>query len=142
MKNQSIKNPKNAEIKKESNAINSKNADAIKFDLSKGDKSLLNKESKKKSSSSLYKEEIFKGMDSDQRKNKRNKLRNQLKNFRNDILGKDRKEDERIESIKSFMEFYKENWILQDLKIESFSNAKNDREDNIQLLNYLKSIMQ
>lgn len=122
------------------NAEKEINLENLKFDLSKGRKDLLNKESQSNS------REIYKGMDnlnSDDKKKKRSKIRRDLKNFRNDILGKDRSDKERENAIKSFMQFYKENWKIQDFKIENFSNAKNeiDLQDNIQLLDYLKSVL-
>ena len=129
----------NADAKEEN--IDAKNLSNIKIDLSKGDPSLLNKEG-----NAGGRGKIYKGMEllsSDEKKKFRGGIRKDLKNFMKSILGKDRKDEERKESIIAFMEFYKENWIIQDFKIESFSNSSNsiDRKDYIDLLSYLKSII-
>lgn len=139
-----MKNSKLNQIKGNSIKENSKDAiniDALKIDLSKGKKDLLNKES-----SSFQKKSLYKGlenMDSESQKKFRSKIRRNLRNFCNQILGKDRSDAERMQSIKEFMKFYKENWKIQDFKIDNFSHSKNeiDRKDYIQLLDYLKSII-
>jgi len=129
------------DAKKESQSNDALNASNIKIDLSKGKKSLLDKEDAKGSSKSIYK-----GLDalgSEDKKKKRSKIRRGLRGYINDILGKDRSDEERLISIESFMEFYKENWKIQDFKIENFSSSRNeiDLKDCKNLLDYLKSII-
>ena len=116
------------------------NISNVKIDIKKGKKDLISKEASFLSGKSLYK-----GMDAlstDEKKKARGKIRRQLKSFINQILGKDRSEEERETSIESFMTFYQDNWMIQDLKIESFTNTRNDmdRKDCIDLLDYLKSV--
>lgn len=59
-------------------------------------------------------------------KEKRGFLRRKLESFRSNILGLDRKEDERNQSLSEFIQFYKRFWRIQDFKFESFSNQKDE----------------
>lgn len=116
------------------------NLDGIKINLSKGKKSLLDKVSVSS------KREIYKGtdlMNQEEKKKFRGKIRRTLRSFTNSILGKDRSEKERTESVKSFLKFYKENWKIQDFKIENFSQSKDemDLKDYKNLLIYLQSVL-
>jgi hypothetical protein len=70
---------------------------------------------------SLYKDEF-------NSKRERQKIRNKLDRFVSDILGKDRKDEERIESLKSFLEFYRKCWKIVDFKIENFSHSRSDEK--------------
>lgn len=143
-----MENSKNQikEGKGSSSKIDSKkdsiNIENLKINLSKGKNNLLDK-----IESSNQRKSLYNGMDqmgSEDQKKFRSKIRRELRRYINSILGKDRKEEERIKSIKSFMKFYKENWKIQDFKIENFSHSKNesDRKDITNLLDYLKSIME
>lgn len=138
---ENLKN-QNQEIKKGSEKKDSLNIENLKINLKKGKSNLLNKEE-----SSNQRKSLYKGMDqmgSEDQKKFRSKIRRELRRYINSILGKDRSDEERIKSIKSFMRFYKDNWKIQDFKIENFSHSKNesDRKDIINLLDYLKSIME
>jgi hypothetical protein len=137
MKNQKIAIIEKKEESKEIKGLNLKN---LKIDLSKGDSSLLNIK-KNESSRDFYKG--MEGLSSDEKKKKREGLRRELKKFNADIRGLDRSNEERENAIEKFMEFYKENWKIQDFKIENFSNARNpiDKKSYIDLLSYLKSIL-
>lgn len=72
---------------------------------------------------------LYKGMDDlsikDQKK-ERSKIRRRLDNFISDILGMDRKKEEKESSIKEFNSFYKKNWKIQDFKIDNFSNQSDE----------------
>jgi len=133
MKNQNLK-IESKESKKEN--IDSLNLENVKINLSKNS-DLLTKESK-----NFNRKEIYKGMQelsTDEKKKFRNKIRSKTKYFVNQILGKDRSEKERTDSIKEFLTFYKENWKIQDFKIESFTSKQNesDLKDLRNLLKYV-----
>jgi len=74
---------------------------------------------------------LYKGIDhlsmKDQ-KNKRSKLRNKLDGFCKSILGLDRSKEEKDKSIKEFNQFYKENWKINDYKIDNFSNRSDEMQ--------------
>ena len=73
-------------IQKKTDRINLSN---VKLNFSKGKKSLLTKESK--SRKKIYIQELSKA--------DRSKIRNQIERFANNILGKDRSENERKENV-------------------------------------------
>lgn len=83
-------------------------------------------ENKKINRSSLYKGVDHLSM-KDQ-KNKRSKLRNRLDAFCKSILGLDRSKDEKENAIKEFNQFYKENWKINDYKIDNFSNRSDESQ--------------
>jgi hypothetical protein len=129
------------EIKKSSKKIDSINLDKIKIDLSKRDKSIPLDKKEIQSSKSLY--NGTEGMKEGEKKKFRSKIRRGLHSFCNQILGKDRSEEERKESVKSFLAFYKKNWKINDFKIESFTQSKDDSDlkDYKNLLNLISSSM-
>lgn len=116
------------------------NLNSVKINLSKGKKILLDKVSVSS------KREIYKGtdqMNQEEKKKFRGKIRRNLRSFTNSILGKDRSEKERTESVKNFLSFYKENWKIQNFKIEDFSQSKDemDLKDYKNLLIYVASVL-
>lgn len=136
--NQKISNPKKEKkVKSEKTEIN---LNSVKINLSKGKNSLLDKVSVSS------KREIYKGtetMNQEEKKKFRGTIRRKLRSFTNQILGKDRSEKERTESVKNFLSFYKENWKIQDFKIENFSQSKDeiDLKDYKNLLIYISSVL-
>ena len=117
------------------------NVEKIKINLSKGSKDLLTKESV------FSRKELYKGMEgknSEEKKKFRGSIRRELKRFVNSILGKDRSEKERENSIVEFLDFYKKNWKIQDFKIENFSQSKDesDLRDYKNLLKYIQSTLE
>ena len=72
----------------------------------------------------LYNHNILKGLGKKDMKSCRRYLRDSIDRYIKSILGKDRKEEERSESLKSFIAFYKKYWKIQDFKFENFSNQK------------------
>lgn len=119
---------------KKSDSINLEN---IKVDLKNADKSVpLNKESIQSSKSIYSKTE---GMKEEEKKKFRSKIRRALHSYCNQILGKDRSEEERKTAIKSFLSFYKENWKIQDFKMENFTQSK-DADDLADYRNLLKFV--
>ena len=127
MKNQSIKIKKNA---KES-AKDQSNAEIIKGSIAK-------ESPKMGMRSSLYK-----GLDNlsiKDQKIKRSGLRRKLDKFISDCIGKDRKKEEKEISLDGFLQFYKENWKIQDFKMDHFSNQIDPdfRRDAEILLNLAK----
>jgi hypothetical protein len=144
MKNSIKENSKIQGIKESKKSINqdSINLDKIKIDLSKRDKSIPLDKIEISSNKSLYKG--MEGMKSEDQKKFRSKIRRSLHSFCNQILGKDRSEEERKESIKNFLIFYKMNWKIQDFRIENFSQSKDelDLKDYKNLLNLISSSLQ
>lgn len=142
MKNSEIKTQKNAGKKESAKTqIDNINLEKIKINLEKGDKKLLSKEGKMPNQKNLYK--LPDGLGIEEQKKFRSKIRRKIASFCNDILGKDRKDEERKESVKKFMTFYKENWKIQDFKIENFSQSKDEdqRKDIIDLLKYTQGVI-
>lgn len=137
MKNQESKIEKSEKIQKDSI-----NLESAKINLSKGKKELCDKESKTHSRKDLY--NGINNLSSDDQKKFRQKIRNQLKRFVSAILGKDRNDSEKEKSIQDFLSFYKENWRINDFKIENFSQSKNpiDLKDYSTLLEYVKSTLE
>jgi len=128
MKNSKVENQKSIDLSN------------VKINLSNAKSSLASKERKEGHS----KKEIYKGleeMNSDEQKKFRQRLRSKLRKFVSDILGKDRSTEERTKGIESFIIFYKENWKINDFRIENFSGSKNnsDLKDYSDLLEYVKS---
>jgi hypothetical protein len=117
------------------------NLDKVKIDLSKGKKDLLSKERSLASKKELYKG--TEGIGEEEKKKFRGRIRRMLHRFVNEILGKDRRPEEREKSVKAFLKFYKENWKVQDFKIENFTQSKNevDVKDYKNLLLYVQSIL-
>lgn len=66
------------------------------------------------------------GMNAEDQKKFRSSLRRKLFKFSNSILGIDRTNEEREESIKEFLKFYKSNWKINDFRIENFSQKKDE----------------
>lgn len=132
-----MKNSKNQN--QDSRNQDSINLSNIQIDLAKRDKNIpLDKETVK-SNKSLYKG--MEGMKGEDQKKFRSKIRRALQSFCNQVLGKDRSEEERVASIKSFLKFYQENWKIQDFKIENFSQSKDldDLKDYKNLLALVQS---
>ena len=67
-------------------------------------------------------------MKGEEAKKFRSKIRRKLGSFVNIILGKDRSEEERAEGVAEFTKFYKANWKLNDFKIESFTQSKDESD--------------
>jgi hypothetical protein len=139
--NQKVKNSPKVKKEKKERSTDAINFDKVKVDISKGKKELITKER-----SVLSKKSLYKGTDSlgeEESKKFRGKIRRSLHRFVNEILGKDRTNEEREKSVKAFLKFYKENWKIQDFKIENFSQSKNstDLKDYIDLLRYVQSIL-
>lgn len=141
--NQKIENPaKEKKVKKEkASKTDAINFEKVKINLSKGDKSLLSK------TSVFSKKSIYVGLEklnSEEKKKFRGFIRRELRRFVNQILGKDRSESERIDSIKKFLSFYKKHWQIQDFKIENFSQSKDeiDLKDYKDLLTYVKRTLE
>lgn len=141
MKTKSNKASKNSEIQIDAQTVPVQdiiNADAIKINLSGINPDLLSK------SRITTEKHIYIGIDhlsQEDRKKFRGKIRRDLGRYVNQILGKDRKDEERIASIQSFLEFYKKNWKIMDFKIDNFSQSKNemDIQDYKDLLHVVQS---
>lgn len=125
-----MKNSKNAtgvqgtEVKKNADSVN---ISSIKKGIAKGkDKNPNLTKTAVQASKSLYKGTD--GLSGEEQKKFRSKIRRGLHSFVNQILGLDRPAAERKESIASFMKFYKLNWKIQDFKIESFSQSKDEQD--------------
>jgi hypothetical protein len=119
---------------KEQNAVSEKGN--IKIDVSKIVVSDL------KETSTTNKKSIYKGLEkmtSDEKKKFRSKIRRELRNYINDVLGKDRSNAEKVVAIENFLNFYKQYWIIQDFKIENFSEKKNPN-DIAEIKKFLKNI--
>jgi len=86
----------------------------------------------------------FSSLSSNDQKKERSKLRRKLENFRKEILGKDRKKEEKEEGLKSFIQFYKKNWKIQDFKFENFSHQKDEdfKSDWIEILSNAKKSLE
>lgn len=138
-----MKNLVETSEKKESKKIDSLNLENLKVNVSKGDKSLTNKEGIKSSNKDLYSIDRSK-MNSEDQKKFRQKIRRDLQRFVKDILGKDRTDESRTKSISEFLNFYKSNWRITDFKIENFSQSKNeiDLKDYKDLLMFVSSTLE
>lgn len=126
--------------KKEKKSTNEINLSSVKVNLSKGQKSLITKEK------ILSKREIYKGtdlMNQEEKKKFRGQIRRELQRFSNSILGKDRSNVEREKSVKDFLKFYRDNWKIQDFKMENFSQVKDPMtvKDLTDLLKYIQSVL-
>lgn len=117
----------------------------IKINLSKSKKNLQSKEYSLKGSKNIYKS--LPENKEDQKKF-RGKLRRELKNFIRDILGskmiqnqRGRSEEDIILSIKSFLSFYKKNYLINDFKKENFSKSNDPELDKeySDLLEFIQS---
>lgn len=138
-----MKNVETKTEKKEIKKSDSINLESAKINLQNSKKELANKESKNGQS----KKEIYIGLkelSTDEQKKFRQRLRSKLKRFVSEILGKDRTDAERTKGIQDFLIFYKENWKIQDFRIENFSGTKNnsDLKDYSNLLEFVKSTLE
>ena len=126
---------------KKSTSTDSINIDKIKIDVSKGKKDLLTKEKSISGKKDLYKG--TEGLNSEEKKKHRGKIRRELHRYVNAILGKDRSNEERTQSVKKFLSFYKSNWKVQDFKIENFTHSQNDADlkDYKALLSFVQSVL-
>lgn len=139
MKNQNSKiekeNVSNANVQE--SKIDSLNLEKVKVSLKNVDLSKANRE---KVSTT---KEIYLGLselNQEEKKKKRSWIRRERTRFINQILGKDRSESERIDSIQKFLIFYKENWRITDFKIDNFCQSKDKAElrDCSELLDFVK----
>jgi hypothetical protein len=76
-------------------------------------------------------------------KKHRNKMRNILKRFTNNIFvfAKSNQIDKLQTEVNLFKSFYKENYRIQDFSLNSITNAKDEKKENIQLmLNIVKDM--
>jgi len=120
----------------EKSEIDQINLAAVKFDFAKDGKSLSN----------LSKKSIYKGMEGmtgEEKKKFRGKIRRDLDRYVSIILGKDRGNEERKRGISEFLSFYRENWIVTDFRIETFSEKKNENDirDYRNLLNVVSQAL-
>jgi hypothetical protein len=122
--------------------IDSLNLDSAKINIKKADLTLATREGIKSSNKSLYRG--FDDLSTEDQKKRRQKIRRDLNRFVADILGKDRKDEEREKSIGEFLIFYKENWKITDFRMENFSQKKNkeDLKDYAELLEFIKGTLE
>jgi len=117
----------------------SKNLDALKEKLrnSLGEKSTIT------SNSGLYKIPLH-HIENDSVKSYRRNVRNTLDNFYKKIVLSGKVNDNLFEDLERFANFYKENWLIQDFKIDSFTNVRDDikRSQRLKLLNVLKEYIE
>lgn len=139
MKTKESKNQKSQKSQKEN--VDQINIENIKINVKNGDSALLTK-TESDSHKNLYLG--MEGKTQEERKKRRGWIRRERNRFINQILGKDRTEDERTDSIQKFLAFYKENWRVTDFKIESFCQTKDDAElaDCKALLEYVKKTLE
>lgn len=121
--------------------IDAINLDKAKINIKKIDATQLTKE-RITTEKNLY--IGTENMTSDEKKKFRGKIRRDLGRFVNQILGKDRSEDERTKSIQEFLTFYKSHWKITDFKIDNFSQCKDetDLQDYKTLLSVVKSALE
>lgn len=127
-------------MKNQKNSIDQINLENVKINLSKGDSKLITKESVSS------RKDLYLGLSeksSEEQKKFRGFLRRELRRYVNQILGKDRSDAERLDSIQKFLSFYKKHWRITDFKIENFSQSKNeiDLKDYLELLTYVRQII-
>lgn len=117
------------------------NLASVKINVSKIDKSNLSKE-RITTEKNLYLG--MEGLSSEEKKKFRGKIRRDLGRFVNQILGKDRSDEERANSIREFLEFYSKNWKVTNFKIDDFSQSKNeiDLKDYRTLLHTVQSALE
>jgi hypothetical protein len=112
---------KNQEIEIQKNQVDEINLSNVKFDFSKDGKNL----------SSVSNKSLYKGtekMTLEEKRKFRRDLRKTLSQFVSQILGRNRSNEERKEGIKKFLVFYRENWIVTDFRIETFSEKRNEAD--------------
>ncbi len=97
---------------------------SIEIKKGKLDSANLKNLSGKDQRGNLYNHSALQELKGKSDKEKRGFLRRKLESFRSNILGIDRKKEEREKSLKEFISFYKKFWRIQDFKFESFSNQK------------------
>jgi hypothetical protein len=110
---------------------NLKNSDQESFKINLPNS--MERESKLSGNSSLYKNEYSK-----EGKKMRMKIRKIFENIRNDFFGKDRKDSERLDAIQRGLLEYRRFHLIQDFKIENFSQSRNElilKESSILLSN-------
>jgi len=127
--------------KSQKETVDQINLENVKINLKNGDQSLLTK-TESDSHKNLYLG--MEGKTQEERKKRRGWLRRERNRFINQILGKDRTDDERTDSIQKFLIFYKENWRVNDFKIETFCQTKDESElqDCKALLEYVKKTLE
>jgi hypothetical protein len=94
----------------------------------------------KKSSPSIYLNPEWDSMNDKDKKSYRRKRRSELQKFINDILGKDRSENEIKDSIKSFKSHFKKNYLAKEISPSSLYsgndiNKRNDLESLCKIIN-------
>lgn len=143
MKNKNITPTTETPSQKETKSQNTDqvNLSQVKVKLGKN-KDLITKEGRSTSSKEIYRN--TETLSIEEKKKFRGKIRRNLKNFVNTILGKDRSDSERETGIKEFVEFYKKNWKLNDFKVENFTLTQNetDRKDYANLLKFVKDSLE
>lgn len=108
------------------------NLNSLKNELKKNEKNFT-KESKSNSNKNLYKG--IESLSNEDQKKFRSKIRRKLDRFVSDILGKDRSDQERINSINEFLEFYKKNWIINDFELSNFTSTnKEDKRKDFKII--------
>lgn len=100
------------------------------------------RKTKTKEKNFLYKFQLEEKLTDKESKKKRNKLRRDLNNIQNLIILNEKKENE--ENIKSFLSFYKKNYLLNDFTKESISNSSDETksEDLQRMLNIVKKYLE
>jgi len=131
---------KNSE-KTQTTTSNEVNLENVKVQVKKGKKELITKKAVN-ARHSLYKG--TESMKQEEMKKFRSKIRRTLRSFVNQILGKDRSEEERTKSVKDFLSFYKKTWKINDFKIENFTQSKDDADlkDYKDLLVFVSSTLE
>lgn len=114
---------------KKGNASNKK--DAISKDIQKNIESKLRdipRGGMGINSPSIYKmdKEIWDAMGDRERKSFRRKMRSNLQRFSNQILGKDRSDEERLNACKEFKKYFKENYLASKLDASAIYQGSND----------------
>ena len=80
--------------------------------------------------------------DDDKRRSFRNNIRKQLNKHLDKIVSSGGINDNLMDDIKLFLDFYRENWLINDFKIESFTNSKKRLADKKELLSTAKEYIE
>lgn len=150
MKNQNQKS--SAKKENQSNAIAEKsNASAkseiLSLDIQKNIEEKLRDipQGKILNSPSIYKidQSEWDAMKDKDRKSFRRKMRSKLQRFSNNILAKDRSDEERINASKEFMQFFEENYIASDLNASAIYSGSDSlkRKEYEDMIFIIKSII-
>lgn len=146
MKNLTDKTAKVVETKK-SNLLDI-NLDTLNLDKIEKKVSIKSKIEEKKSSSKdlLYKFQLDNSLTDKEKKSLRTKLRNKRQNFEKDIILYYSKNDNAglKETLKNFLSFYKETYILNDFSLYSLISNNTDTEKmkrTEETLNIIKEIL-